>query len=169
MIKRLLNATALALIFGIAGIANAAGLQARLDAPGWDGKTIPQGQQCHRFGGHGATPRIAVSDIHPGTRALVLAFSDHDYPPMNHGGHGVIGYLLPSASHGTIVVPSVPGQTFDLPAGFFMVHAQANPSFDTAGAYLPPCSGGRNHLYYVTVQAVTLDAAGRPKTILGET
>lgn len=159
-------ATALMLL-GIAE-AQAGGLQARLSQPGWDGRHIPVGQQCPRFGGHGATPQLAVSAIPAGTQALVLAFSDRDYPPMDHGGHGVIGYHLAPGTT-AVRVPRVPGNSFNLPTGFFLVHAQANPGYDTRGAYLPPCSGGRNHLYTVTVEAVTLNGAGLPDRVLGKT
>ncbi|MEJ2059934.1 MAG: hypothetical protein P8Y64_05535 [Gammaproteobacteria bacterium] len=144
------------------------GLQASLADPAWDGKTIPPGQQCHRFGGEASTPRLKVSDIPQGTQALVLAFSDRDYPPMNHGGHGQIGYRLPTRVKQTIV-PSVPGHTFTLPPGFFLIKAHANPKWDKPGAYMPPCSGGKGHEYYVTVQAVTLNAYGKPDKVLGQT
>ncbi|APZ42198.1 hypothetical protein [Acidihalobacter ferrooxydans] len=169
MSNRILGAAALTLALLGSGTANAANLKAHLDAPGWNGRVIPPGQQCHRFGGHGATPRIAVSDIPPGTQALVLAFSDQDYPPMNHGGHGVIAYILPPGTGTTALVPSVPGHTFDLPHGFFIVHPHANPKHDIAGAYMPPCSGGKRHMYSVTLEAVTLNAAGSPATVLGTT
>ena len=72
---------------------------------------------------------------------------------MDNGGHGKIGYTI---APGTVeaTVPSVPGHTFSLPEGFFLVAAQTNPSWDKAGAYLPPCSGGRGNYYYVTIKAV---------------
>ena len=168
MLARISGAAVLALSFGIAN-ASAASLQAQLSDPGWNGKNIPAGQQCHRFGGHGATPRLTVRDIPVGAQALVLAFSDHDYKPMDNGGHGVIGYLIPPGMPSAVTVPSVPGHTFDLPAGFFVVRPHANPKYDVAGAYMPPCSGGKGHMYYVTVEAVTLNANGRPANILGKT
>lgn len=167
-LARISGAVVLALSFGAAN-AEAAGLQAQLSGPEWNGKSVPAGQQCHRFGGHGATPRLAVSGIPTGAQALVLAFSDRDYKPMDDGGHGVIGYRIPPGTHGALVIPSVPGHTFELPTGFFVVRAHANPAYDIAGAYLPPCSGGKGHRYYVTVEAVTLDAAGHPASRLGKT
>lgn len=165
---RISGAAVLALFFGIAN-ASAADLQARLSGPAWNGQRIPAGQQCHRFGGHGATPRLTVNDIPAGTQALILAFSDRDYKPMDNGGHGVIGYLIPPGMPSAVTVPSIPGHTFDLPAGFFVVRPHANPKYDVAGAYMPPCSGGKGHMYYVTVEAVTLNANGRPANILGKT
>jgi hypothetical protein len=120
----------------------------------WNGKAIPKGQQCKRFGGKNPqTPRLIVKNIPPGTNAIIMEYSDESYAPMDKGGHGKIGYRVPE---GTIekTIPSVPGHTFDLPQGFFLVAAHANPAWDKAGAYMPPCSGGRGNYYYVTVKAV---------------
>ena len=64
-----------------------------------------------------------------------------------------IGYRIPPGTT-EATVPSVPGHTFDLPEGFFLVAAHVNPSWDKAGAYMPPCSGGRGNRYDVTVKAV---------------
>jgi len=36
------------------------------------------------------------------------------------------------------------------------VAAQADPAHDKAGAYMPPCCGGRGNSYYVTVKAVKI-------------
>jgi hypothetical protein len=122
----------------------------------WDGVKVPAGQQCQRFGGENpSTPRIQVGDVPEGADAIILEFSDRSYPPMDDGGHGMVGFQI---SPGTreVVVPSIPGHTFDLPEGFFLIQEHQAPSFDTAGAYMPPCSGGRGNTYYVTVKAVTL-------------
>ena len=121
--------------------------------PIWDGKSVPEGQQCSRFKGNGATPRLTVKNLPPGTNAIIMEYSDRSYAPMDNGGHGKIGYRIPKGTT-EITVPSVPGHTFDLPEGFFLVAAHANPSWDKAGAYMPPCSGGRGNYYYVTVKAV---------------
>ena len=120
----------------------------------WDGKEIPAGQQCNRQGGQNpATPRIQVSNIPEGADALILEFSDGTYAPMDRGGHGRIGVEI---SKGTreVVIASVPGHTFELPQGVFLVQEHRAASFDTAGAYMPPCSGGAGNSYYVTVKAV---------------
>ena len=42
----------------------------------------------------------------------------------------------------------------ELPSGFSVVEAHQAPTWDKAGAYLPPCSGGQGNSYYVTVKAV---------------
>jgi hypothetical protein len=120
--------------------------------PLWDGKTIPEGQQCNRFGGDGATPRLTVKNIPSGTNAIIMEYSDRDWPQMDDGGHGKIGYRIPLRTT-EVTIPSVPGQTFDLPDGFFLVEAHRSTR-GVAGAYKPPCSGGWGHSYYVTVKAV---------------
>ncbi len=122
----------------------------------WDGKTVPNGQQCQRQGGENpSTPRILVSNIPEGSDAIILEFSDRDYRPMDDGGHGKIGFMI---SEGTreAVIPSILGHSFNLPNDFFIIQEHQASSFDTAGAYMPPCSGGIGNSYYVTVRAVEL-------------
>jgi hypothetical protein len=120
----------------------------------WDGKTVPKGLQCQRFGGSNpSTPRLMIKDIPPGTNAIIMEYSDRSYPPMDAGGHGKIGYRIPENTK-EIIIPSVPGHSFNLPEGFFIVSAHQAPGWDKAGAYMPPCSGGRGNSYYVTVKAV---------------
>lgn len=121
--------------------------------PAWDGQKIPKGQQCRKFGGHGETPALSVDGIPAGANALIMEFSDRSHQPMDNGGHGKIGFRIDPGTT-VVTIPSVPGHTFDLPAGFFLVAAHRNPSWDKAGAYMPPCSGGKGNLYYVTVKAV---------------
>ena len=120
----------------------------------WDGKTIPAGQQCRKFGGTGGTPALRVSSIPPDANALVMEFSDRTYTPMDQGGHGKLGYRIEAGTAETII-PTVPPHTTDLPEGFWTVAPHGAPGWDTAGAYLPPCSGGKGNEYYVTVKAVT--------------
>ena len=133
----------------------------------WNGKNIPAGQQCDRFGGDGATPRLIVKNIPAGTNALIMEYSDKDYPPMDNGGHGKIGYKITTGTQ-HVTIPSVPGHTFDLPKGFFLVSAQKAPDWDKAGAYMPPCSGGKGNLYYVTVKAVYDAPEGKQSQLLGK-
>lgn len=136
--------------------------------PEWDGKSVPEGQQCYRFKGNGATPRLTVKNLPSGTNAIIMEYSDRSYAPMDNGGHGKIGYRIPKGTT-EISVPSVPGHTFDLPEGFFLVKAHANPSWDKAGAYMPPCSGGKGNYYYVTVKAVyDAPSEGEESKLLGE-
>ncbi len=137
--------------------------------PAWDGVSVPAGQQCQSQGGvNPSTPSILVSKIPGGSDAIILEFSDRDFPPMDDGGHGKVGFMI---SEGTedAVIPSIPGHTFILPEGFFLIEAHQAPDVDTAGAYMPPCSGGIGNSYYVTVRAVKLISAdGKTFTPLGE-
>jgi hypothetical protein len=128
-------------------------LSVSLANPAWDGKKIPTGQQCKKFGGNGATPILAVEQIPTSANAIVMEYSDRTYQPMDHGGHGKFGYRIqPNTT--TVNIPAVAGHTFELPKEFFLIEAQRAPTWDKAGAYLPPCSGGKGNEYYVTVKAV---------------
>ncbi|MCG7985316.1 MAG: hypothetical protein JAY90_21540 [Candidatus Thiodiazotropha lotti] len=119
----------------------------------WDGDRVPAGQQCEKFGGQGATPALTIRQIPTGANAIVMAYSDRTYRAMDRGGHGKFGYRIqPNTS--AVDIPSIPGHTFDLPKGLFLIEAQRAPTWDKAGAYLPPCSGGKGNDYYITVKAV---------------
>lgn len=135
----------------------------------WDGKTIPDGQQCERFDGDNpSTPRLLVKGIPAGANVIIMEFSDRSYPPMDDGGHGKIGYRI---AEGTteVSLPSVPGHTFNLPENFFTVSDHQAPDYDTEGAYLPPCSGGRGNSYYVTIKAAYQASAKKKKfKVLGQ-
>ncbi len=122
----------------------------------WDGKNVPEGQQCRKFGGKkSATPELKVEGIPATADALVVEYNDLSYSPMSNGGHGIIGYEIETGATSTII-PSVPGHSFDLPEGFFLITAHQAPHWDEAGAYLPPCSGfgGLGSSYSATVKAI---------------
>jgi len=76
---------------------------------------------------------------------------------MDNGGHGQFGYKVAKGTT-TVTIPSVPGHSFELPNDFFLIKEQQAPRWDTAGAYMPPCSGGRGNDYYVTIKALVLDS-----------
>lgn len=119
----------------------------------WNGERIPDGQQCLREGGiNPSTPSILVANIPAGTVALILEFSDRDFYPMNNGGHGKVGFVIEEGAS-EVLIPSILGNTFDLSEDFFIVQEHLT-SIGEPGAYMPPCSGGGNHEYYVTVKAV---------------
>jgi len=140
-------------------------LQVSFADPAWNGKTVPPGQQCNRFGGNGSTPRLIIKNIPAEANALILEYSDRDYAPMDNGGHGKIGYKIQQGAS-EVTTPSVPGHSFTLPEGYFLVAAHNNPSWDTAGAYMPPCSGGKGNFYYVTVKAVYQSASNAQPKVL---
>jgi len=119
----------------------------------WDGVKVPTGQQCQKFGGdHPATPSWSVTNIPAGSDSIVLAYSDRDSERMNNGGHGQMRFAIDNTSQ--VTIPSVAGHTFTLPAKFSMIEAHRGPGWDIEGAYMPPCSGGKGHAYYVTIKTM---------------
>lgn len=131
-------------------VANIMKLDVSFADPIWDGKTIPVTQRCGSP--DASTPKLIVKNFPAGTNAIIMEYSDADWPPMDEGGHGKIGYRIIEDTT-EITIPSVSANTFDLPEGFFLVAAHAGGHFK-AGAYMPPCSGGMGNRYYVTVKAV---------------
>ncbi len=126
----------------------------------WNGTQIPSGQQCQRFGGNNpSTPRLIVKDIPPMTNLIIMEYSDRSHYPMDNGGHGKIGYRI-SGKVKKVTIPSIAGHSFELPDGFVLLTPQQAPSWDKAGAYMPPCSGGRGNSYYVTVNTVYQETEG---------
>ena len=153
---RFAGAATLALVLLLAGAAApaaAADLELRFLDEAWNGETVPEGQQCQKFGGEAVSPPLHVGGIPERANALIVEFSDRDFPPMDNGGHGKFGLEIEPGA-GSVEVGSVPGHTSDLPEGFFVVEEHQAPAWDKAGAYLPPCSGGRGNSYYLTVKAV---------------
>lgn len=159
--------SAFAAFFFTATIANAAGaMEVSFADAAWDGKKVPAGQQCQKFGGkNSASPKYKISKIPAGATQLVFEYSDRDYTPMDNGGHGIVAYKL-SDKVTDLEVPPLAGHTFDLPAPFISVKAHQAPGWDKAGAYMPPCSGGKGNSYYVTVKAVGADKAVLAKQVL---
>ena len=132
----------------------------------WDGKNVPSGQQCQKFGGKkSGTPRFQIAEIPSGTIELIFEYSDRDYAPMDNGGHGIVAYKLSDKAR-NVTIPSVPGHTFDLTPPFASIKAHQAPRWDKAGAYMPPCSGGKGNSYYVTIKAV--GTKGSDKEVLAK-
>ncbi len=119
----------------------------------WNGILIPNGQQCDAFeGSNQYSPILSVSSIPKSANVLVLEFNDESYTPMDNGGHGKVAFWI-KLGVGFVTVPGIPGHSFDLPENFELVQQHLAAGFYTAGAYLPPCSGGINNLYSITVKA----------------
>ena len=132
----------------------AADLEVSLADPAWDGKKIPKGQQCTKFGGKGATPAMQVGNIPAEANAIIVEFNDRNYQPLSwNGGHGKIGFRIAEGS-GSALLPSVPGETDDLPEGSFVEKRNRATGGYARPGYLPPCSGGRGHSYFAEVKAV---------------
>ena len=135
----------------------ASAIEVKLSDVNWDGITIPQGQQCQKFGGvQPATPALQVSNIPSGSDSIILEYSDRDSEKMNHGGHGRMLYSIDSSAK-IINIPRVAGHTYDLPEKFTMLEAHRGAGWDKEGAYMPPCSGGKAHAYYLTVKSMKGD------------
>ncbi len=118
----------------------------------WDGVTVPEGQQCQKFDGvNPGTPKLSLLDIPVGSDSVVLAYSDRNSKNMNNSGHGVMEYTLPEGVS-SAQLPIVFGHTYEMPQGFAMTAEHRGAGWDRAGAYMPPCSGGKGNAYYVTIQ-----------------
>ncbi len=119
----------------------------------WNGKKIPEGQQCLNYDGKSpATPSMTVTDIPAGAESLVFVYNDVSNKRMQNGGHGIVEFVLPKDAT-SAEVPRVFGHTYEVPVGIEMVAEYRSRKGEVGGAYKPPCSGGKNHLYTVDVQA----------------
>ena len=156
MIRTMIAAAATAVLLAVS--AQAADLTVSFADPVWNGKTIPSGQQCSKFGGHGATPPLAVAGLPAGTNAVIVEFNDRSFMKLSYdGGHGKIGFTVPPGA-ASVTLPAVPGETDSgLPEGTWIEKKnRATGSYARPG-YLPPCSGGRGNTYAAEVVAVKKD------------
>lgn len=120
---------------------------------GWNGQSIPDGQQCRLFGGNGSTPPMRVTGIPAGTVWIVAYYNDRSYAPLSsNGGHGTIAYPVSGSSAD---LPALPGMTANLSHGAQVVAAARSTGQYASPGYLPPCSGGRNNRYTVDLRAVS--------------
>ena len=147
------SVTALTALATLALSANAFAMDVKFNNAAWNGKKIPEGQQCLNYDGKNpATPSMTVSNIPMGAESLVFVYSDVSNKRMQHGGHGIVEFnLLEGATSAEI--PRVFGHTYEVPVGIEMVAEYRSRAGEAGGAYKPPCSGGKNHLYTVDVQA----------------
>lgn len=167
--KAKISALITLLMFSFA--ASAAELQLSFSDAAWNGEGIPDGQMCNRFNKNDTknpeSPELMVKGIPAEADAIILYFSDRSFARMDNGGHGQVGFKIGAGST-EVTVPRVPGHTEDLPENFWMVKAHGAPGWDTAGAYLPPCSGGRGNNYFIDVKAVKLGADNDVSNVLAE-
>ena len=122
----------------------------------WDGKTVPADEVCKPYGAKNPmSPALQVAGIPAGADTLIVEFNDLTYTPLSTGGgHGAFSLAIPSGAS-SMTVPSVPAETTQLPAGITQVKLHGGGVKGLgAGAYLPPCSGGRGNLYQARVHAV---------------
>jgi len=138
---------------------SAAGLKASFtDSSLWNGKIIPEEMVCSNYNFEaGGTPEVTLTNIPKNTFRIILAFSDETFKGMSDGGHGIIAYKLDSGLQ-NVDIPSIQGETFDLPDEFTSLIAHRGVNFGKQeGAYLAPCSGGKGNTYSVIIQAVDAD------------
>jgi phosphatidylethanolamine-binding protein (PEBP) family uncharacterized protein len=119
----------------------------------WDGKIIPKAEVCKWAGGNGSTPELSISNIPSGTEKLIVLFNDKTYTKMDNGGHGQIGINI-SANQTNITIPSIQGETKIMPNNMFIHKEHIGLKRGKAGAYLPPCSGGKGNTYSATIKAL---------------
>ena len=131
---------------------NIAVLEVSFADPAWDGTKVPENQHCKMFGGNGSSPALNIKNIPPGTNAIIVSFNDKTFKMNDNGGHGIIGMWIDD-DQASVTVPSVAGETNELPEGLF-IEARFRSNRGKDGAYLPPCSGGRENEYDATVKAV---------------
>lgn len=121
----------------------------------WDGIIVPKDEVCSNYNIEaGSTPAFKISNIPVNATKIIFSYNDKTFTKMDNGGHGVIAYNISKGSKVT-EVPSLLGETFKVDKGFEIVQPHTGTRFNkTAGAYLAPCSGGKNNTYSVTVTVV---------------
>ena len=125
------------------------------DPKTWNGKIVPKEAVCSNYNVEaGSTPEIILRNIPKGTQDIVLTFTDETFKGMRDGGHGILSYTLEKDTY-KVIVPTVQGETFNLPEDFTSVVQHRGTKYGkTQGAYLAPCSGGKGNTYSVLIQAV---------------
>ena len=147
------SVTALTALATLALSANAFAMDVKFNDAAWNGRKIPEGQQCLNYDGKNpATPSMTVSNIPMGAESLVFVYNDVSNKRMQHGGHGIVEFNLPEGAT-SAEIPRVFGHTYEVPVGIEMVAEYRSRTGEAGGAYKPPCTGGKNHLYTVDVQA----------------
>ncbi|WP_296240097.1 MULTISPECIES: hypothetical protein [unclassified Psychrobacter] len=147
------SVTTLTALATLALSVNAFAMDVKFNDAAWNGKKIPEGQQCLNYDGKNpATPSMTVSNIPMGAESLVFVYSDVSNKRMQHGGHGIVEFNLPEGAT-SAEIPRVFGHTYEVPVGIEMIAEYRSRAGEAGGAYKPPCSGGKNHLYTVDVQA----------------
>lgn len=141
-------------VMGWAVVASTAAMEVVL-LPPWDGKVVPADQICQLRGGAGTTPPMQVTGLPLGTARLQVEYNDMSYYSMAFdGGHGVLSFdVAPPAAE----LASVAAMTADLPEGVRVVSPSRATGRYASDGYLPPCSGGRGHMYSATVKALGAD------------
>ena len=121
----------------------------------WNGEIVPLDAVCSDYNMEaGSTPEIVLRNIPKGAQDIILTYTDETFKGMRNGGHGIIAYTLEEDTY-KVIVPTVQGETFDLPENFTSVVQHRGTKYGKKqGAYLAPCSGGKGNKYSVLIQAV---------------
>lgn len=121
----------------------------------WNGKVVPLDEVCSDYNIEaGSTPGLYIENLPAGAKKIILKFNDKTFTKMDNGGHGVLSYKIEDETS-NIEIPPQYGETFDLNEGFEVVTAHTGTRFNKkAGAYLPPCSGGKGNTYTVDISIV---------------
>jgi len=178
MKRLLLSGVVIALALGFSGCSkyepspNMVELKAEFVKSKWNGNRVPKDEVCSNYNKKaGSTPAIKITNLPKGSTKVILTFNDLSVPKMASGGHGVLSYDV-SNSDSTVIIPSMMGETFDLPNGFSSIQAHKAALYfgKTPGAYIAPCSGGRGNIYDVKIEAIHeyTDADKKP-ILLGDT
>ena len=116
----------------------------------WDGKTIPDEQQCPSKGDgvNPHTPKLKITNLPKGTNYLLMVITDEDYGQS--GDHGIFRLKIPSGAT-EIIFPRIYQLKEEMPPGVTI--EKGNRWVMGVGHYLSPCSGGRNHNYYSDIVA----------------
>ncbi|MCP4394211.1 MAG: hypothetical protein GY804_08125 [Alphaproteobacteria bacterium] len=135
----------------------------------WDGITIPGRQICRRDGGQGNTPPLRITNIPKGTDVIIMEFNDSSDLVLGYdGSHGKIGVWHDGTSE--LNVAPISGETLNLPK-FAFVEQLHRFHFSRGSAYMPPCSQGAGHQYFVKIKAVNIEKLADNrirKTVLDE-
>lgn len=135
---------------------NAANMTADFADPNtWNGEMIPKEAVCSDYNIEaGSSPEIVLRNIPKGAQDIILTYTDETFKGMRDGGHGILSYALEEDTY-KVIIPTVQGETFDLPEDFTSVIQHRGTKYGkTQGAYLAPCSGGKDNTYSVLIQAV---------------
>ncbi len=149
--NKLFSSITLASILAVSSFASEAMNVSFVDSK-WDGMMVPKDQVCKWAGGNGSTPELKITNLPENTSKVIVSFSDKTYTPMDNGGHGEIGINVSNQTE--VIVPSVEGESKMMPNNMFIRKEHKGLKRGKAGAYLPPCSGGKGNTYYATVKAV---------------
>ena len=95
---------------------------------------------------------MTISNILAGAESLVFVYNDVSNKRIQNSRHGIVEFAIPEGAT-SVEIPRVFGYTYEVPVGIEMVEEYRSRKDEVGGAYKPPCSGGKNHLYTIDVQA----------------